>query len=342
MRGRWVVRLPTWLGDTVMAVPTIRALERACGDGLTLWGPTGYGRLLQAAGVGAGLLPYRRRSGPGGLLDVAAAVRDLVRLHPDGALLLPNAFEPALIVAVAGVRRRVGYATESRRLLLTDAPEPPGALAPVHDADRYSGLLEPLRLPMPRPEDSLLSVSHRRRDVGRDLLRGARRPLGLVPGSSNSVAKQWPAEYYARLAELAHERWEATPVLLGGPDDRAVVGSVAEQARVPCLDLSGRTGILELAAVLALCRAVVSNDTGSAHLAAALGRPTLVLFGPTDPERTRARGPHVRIASTGVFCQPCRMKLCPLDHRCMLTLAPELVLDRLAPLWSTGATLTAS
>ncbi|HJO02590.1 MAG TPA: lipopolysaccharide heptosyltransferase II [Acidobacteriota bacterium] len=332
MRGRWIVRLPTWLGDTVMAVPTIRALGRTV-DELVLWGPESHGRLLQATGVRGRVLPHLPRSGIGRLLGLRRAVNDVARLAPTGALLLPNAFEPALVSALANVRRRIGYATELRGFLLTEAVSPTDALAPIHDASRYARLLEPLKAAPPRPEDVLLAPPANSRDRVRRLIEAKQPVLGIVPGCANGPAKRWPAASYGALASAAAQRWGALPVILGGPQDVGVAAQVDSSCDDHCVNLAGRTDLIDLAALLSHCRAVVSNDTGAAHLAAALSTPTLVLFGPTDPRRTRPLGPHLQIASVAAFCQPCLAKNCPIDHRCMTGLTTEQALDGLEPLW---------
>lgn len=332
MSEGWVVRLPTWLGDTVMAVPTLRALERGAGGPLLLWGPPPYRELLASVGIRAPYLPYRRRAGIAGLGDVWEAAMEIRRREPDGALLLPNAFEPALIAALAGVPRRVGYATDGRGWLLTDAVPPPPILRPLHDADRYARLLEALEIPGPEPPDGALEAESGPREWGREILPGEGPWLGVVPGAANGPAKRWPPERYGRVADEAARRWGAVPVLLGSAADRAVCRAVDSACSAPCVDQAG-TGLDDLVAALLRCRAVVSNDTGAAHLAAALGRPTVVLFGPTDPRKTGARGTAVRHVQVGCFCQPCGYQECPLDHRCMEDLDAEPVLEALEALW---------
>ena len=118
MTGEWVVRLPTWLGDTIMAMPTLRRLAVAVTDRLTLWGPGQIQPLLAELGLRTRYVPYRRRSGLAGLRDARRVISELRQLDLDAALLLPNAFEAALIPAIARIPRRVGYATDGRGWLL--------------------------------------------------------------------------------------------------------------------------------------------------------------------------------------------------------------------------------
>lgn len=332
MHGRWVVRLPTWLGDTVMAVPTIRALARGV-DELTVWGAADQCQLLQATGVRTNIMPWSQRPGIAAFGDILRGARSLADIRTDGVVLLPNSFAAALPAAIARIRRRVGYATDGRSLLLTDALPRPKSLERQHDGGRYAHLLSALDLPSPQPEDVLLEMPRAAVQRAKERLDRSAPLLALVPGCANGPAKRWPTDSYAALADRAAELWGAVAVIVGGPGDRSVADEVESYCKRPCINLAGRTDPVELAAVLQACRAVVSNDTGAAHLAAALSTPTLVLFGPTDPHRTRARGPHVRIASIGAFCQPCLANICPLDHRCMTGLTAELVISALAPLW---------
>ena len=331
-RAPWVIRMPTWLGDTIMAVPAVRALGRAVPH-LILWGPASHGRLLQATGVRAELLHYSRRRGPAGLLDMQAAASKLAAMRPTGIVILPNAYEPALIARLARVRRRIGYATQLRGNLLTEPIPAPDPLAAVHESRRYVRLLRPTPAQSPLHDDWRLAAPDGAPQRVHELVGTDAPLLAVAPGCANGPAKRWPADHYGRLVAHAARQWGAVPVLVGGRQDAEATAAVAAASGADCVDLAGKTDILDLAAILACSRAVIANDTGAAHLAGALGARTLVLFGPTDPLRTKPLGPHVRVASVAAFCQPCLSAHCPLDHRCMTGLTPELAISMLEPLW---------
>jgi heptosyltransferase-2 len=333
--GGCIVRLPTWLGDNVMALPALRALQRATPAPLLLWGPPAYRELHALAGLETDYLPYRRRPGPAGISDAIHAVAALRHRRAAIALLLPNAFEAALLAALAGVPRRIGYATDGRGRLLTDPVPPPGCREPRHEADRFARLAQRAGAGEPSPADALVPAGDQLRERAAGLPDGGDL-LAVVAGSANAPAKRWPAAAYAELISEAGRRWGARPVLLGSDADRPINAEIGARATVATTDLSG-CDLPGLAAALSRCRAVVGNDTGATHLAAALGRPTAVIIGPTDPRRTCPRGPQVLVLSAGCFCQPCGADRCPLDHRCMSRLAATELLARIEPLWQAGA-----
>jgi heptosyltransferase-2 len=299
---------------------------------MALWGPGYLQPLLAELGIRATFIRYRRRPGLKGVSDARRAVAELRRQELDAALLLPNAFEPALLAALAGISRRIGYATDGRAWLLTDALEPPPAHRVVHEADRFAGLLEPLHLEAAERSDLDVFPSAEIERRAAAIIPSPGAVLGIVPGAANGPAKRWPAAAYGALASACAENLGARPALLGGPTDLEAAAKVQEAAGVACIDLVG-TDLLDLAAALCRCRVVVSNDTGAAHLAAALGRPTIVLFGPTDPLRTCPRGIEVRAVSADCSCQPCLYQDCPLDHRCMERLDVETVYRSVEDLW---------
>lgn len=332
MTGEWVVRLPTWLGDTMMAMPTLHRLAASAPDRLTLWGPGHVQPLLAELGLRARYVPYRRRAGLAGVQDARSAIAELRRLDLDAAILLPNAFEAALIPALARIPRRIGYATDGRGWLLTDALTPPPAHQVVHEADRFAGLLEPLPVEAATGPDFEISVSPELERRSDSIIAEPEDVIGLVPGAANGPAKRWHPAAYGALAIACTGTLGARPALLGGPTDQAAAAAVQEASGGACIDLVG-TDLLDLAAALRRCRVVVSNDTGAAHLAAALGRPTIVLFGPTDPRRTCPRGPNVYPVSVDCSCQPCLSHDCPLEHRCMDDLEVETVLKVVTDAW---------
>ncbi len=255
----------------------------------------------------------------------------------DAALLLPNSFATAWLVRRAGVPERWGYRGDGRRLLLTRAIARPSRRG--HQAEYYQELVRALGMavgpiaPQMRPSEAAL-------DRARTLLQeggwAEGMPLvGIAPGAAFGHAKRWPADRFAAVVRELAAGGVAT-VIVGSAVDldaaRDIEGALAGQTlAAPCVDLTGRTSLPELFGVLSLCRAVVTNDSGAMHVTAALGVPVTAIFGPTDErvtsplptgEGTRA---HV-VLSRRVWCRPCMLRECPIDHRCMTRIPPDEVL----------------
>jgi heptosyltransferase II len=260
----------------------------------------------------------------------------------DAALLLPNSFRSALTAKRAGVPERWGYSTDWRGLLLTrGVPRPPRGL---HQIDYYTHLVRALGFPA-GPDEPRIDVPHAQRDTGASLLRQAgwdgRMPIvALAPGAAYGSAKRWPPSAFAELAAgLADEG--VVCAMVGAAADRQASDEVsrAVAGRVRLIDLVGQTDIPTLAGVLAGCRALVANDSGALHLGAAVGVNVTAVFGPTDERLTAPRPrvnrepgtpsqePRVSVLTHPVWCRPCMLRECPLDHGCMKGIAVLRVLD---------------
>ncbi|MBI3827750.1 MAG: glycosyltransferase family 9 protein [Candidatus Rokubacteria bacterium] len=322
-----ILRLPNWLGDTVMAVPALRALRTALPTArIAAAGP--WVSVLAEQGLADVLVIYPRAWTA--RVGVADSVR---RLGADTAVLLPNSLEAALSAWYWGAGRRIGFDTGGRALALTDAlplPEPRR-----HQIDEYLLLVETLgvraddptpRLIPPRPE----SPEH---EAARALfaeagLDGARRVIGVHLGAAWGSSKLWPVERVGEFCRLASARGDAV-VLLGTAADEPLAAAIL--AASPARSLVGRDRPELLPALLARLGALVAADTGVAHLAAALGTPVLTLFGPTDPRLTAPRGPAQTLVGDAP-CAPCFYRECPIDHPCMRRIGADDVLDRLSAL----------
>jgi heptosyltransferase-2 len=151
--------------------------------------------------------------------------------------------------------------------------------------------------------------------------------LGIAPGAAYGGAKRWPPERFAAVACALARSHGLQPVIVGSAGDRgtacaieAEVGKIKGSGTRPPLNLAGRTSLAQLSGVLAACGALVSNDSGAMHLAAAVGTPVVALFGATDERVTAPLAARARVLTTDAWCRPCLLRECPLDHRCMLGL----------------------
>ena len=327
MLERVIVRLPNWLGDTVMAVPALSSLRQALGGAeILLAGP--WAALLEGQGLADARVTYPRSWS--GRLRAADRLR---RFSADAALLLPNSFEAAAAALFWGARRRIGFALGGRSWLLTDPVEQPRPR--LHQVDEYARLVECLgvpaaaREPRLRPPDATSPERARVRallgEAGAPARRGAGRIVGVHLGAAYGGAKVWEAARVIEFCEVLREAGD-TAVLLGAPEDAPLVAELRAATRAA--SLVGRDSPELLPALLSELDALVSGDTGVAHLAAALGTPVAVLFGPTDPELTAPRGPAAVIRHA-IPCAPCFYRVCPIDHPCMRLIDARGVKERL-------------
>ena len=253
----------------------------------------------------------------------------------DTAILLPNSFRAAIVAARAGIPERWGYRTDWRGMLLTRAID--RAPAGLHQIDYYRHLVRALGFPN-GPDAPQLEVSAEIRAAAAHTLKQAgwdgRTPLvALAPGAAYGGAKRWPPESFAALARaLAGDGMR--PVLIGSAADApggcAIESALGDSTIV--LNLIGKTDVPTLAGVLAAARMLVANDSGAMHLGAAVGTPVTAMFGPTDERVTGPRSAHasrsaVVVLTHPVWCRPCGLRECPLDHACMRGIGVEAVVD---------------
>jgi heptosyltransferase-2 len=262
--------------------------------------------VLEMAGLAARILPLEH-----GARGWARAVRELRRRRFREGVLLTPSFSSAWLFRWGGVERLRGTATDARSWLLADRV-PRRSLAGVHRVEAYRMLLG--LAPAPTPPRPALEPGAALRAVWRERLGGDSPVVGTFPGS-HAPARRWPAERFAEVARALLSDG-CRVVVVGGPGDREVTGRVAALAP-GALDLGGTTDLAGLAALLSQLRALVTNDTGPMHLAAAVGTPTVSVWGPSDPSETSppAGAGHRLVTSPALPCRPCRRNHCPRSGR---------------------------
>jgi heptosyltransferase-2 len=298
---RVVVRAPNWLGDAIMALPAIGAVRRT------------FPRSNVAVGALPSIAPLFEEQS-------SAAPDEVIALEPrteaatlrngrfDLAILLPNSFRSAWVAKRAGIRHRWGLATSGRRWLLTRRVRP--LKGKVHQTARYLALMDGLGISGTDDPSTKL--------------------VGFAPGAAYGHAKRWPPNRVAQVIAKLNEHGAAC-VLVGSAADRdagrEIESALPMSARV--VNLIGRTDLRLLAGILERCQVFISNDSGAMHLAAALSVPVVAIFGPTDERVTAPLGNH-DILLEQVFCRPCMLRDCPIDHRCMKRISADRVITAAA------------
>jgi heptosyltransferase-2 len=312
--GVVLVRLPSWLGDTVMALPALHGL-RAARPGGCILAVGRWAALLAGQGVADALVPYPLERGDRRRLN--ASLRDM---RADAAILFPNSFESALAAHGWGARMRLGYDTDMRRVLLTHAVSLPSPR--LHQVDEYRGLLEAAGVAVPATDPAWRLREDNAADASISALldewgiSGRARVVGLHLGASFGSSKLWPTAAFAELATRLREGG-FHPILLGSPAEAVLATAVLTCAGWVVPSLVGHDRPALLPRLLARLACLVSSDTGVAHLAAAVGTPTVTLFGPTDPRLTAPRSSSALSVQGRAPCAPCFLKRCPIDHVCM-------------------------
>jgi heptosyltransferase-2 len=293
-----LVRGTNWIGDAVMSIPALRELRRIFPDAeITLHTRTWADGLFRDASFIDELVTFDKNRWA--IKDVLDNSEFLKADEYDLAIVLPNSFESAITSFLAKIPRRIGYNKDLRGLLLTDPVAVPEWKGRRHEVFYYLNLVAETERRMLGREtvahaepDPTLDISDERKEQARKMLidagaGSAGRTVVFVAGSANSPEKRWPAENFASLAVSLSNNFSANVVLLGSKDDKLVSDQIAGLCAAPLIDLTGSTSLGEAAAILSVADLVVSNDTGLAHVAPAVGTPTVVIFGPTNPTNTR-------------------------------------------------------
>lgn len=338
---RLVVRAPNWLGDAVMALPAMGALRKAL--------PSTYITIAAVPPV-APLFEEETNAAQDALVTIADAATEARTLTGpfDAALLFPNSFRSAWNVKRASIPERWGYAVSGRTLLLTRAVR--RSRERSHQSVYYMNLVRGLDLAAPDGAIERPRVMVRPETAARAqaLLKSCgvepgMRTVGFAPGAAYGHAKRWPPARVAELIVRLSREWGGIGVLFGAAGDRDA-GREIESSLPPdvrLVNLIGRTDLRLLAGAVHQCSAFVSNDSGAMHLAGALGVPLVAIFGPTDDRVTAPLGGPARDGREGersepnvlthpVFCRPCMLRDCPIDHRCMKRITVERVLAALS------------
>jgi heptosyltransferase-2 len=324
---RVLVRLPNWLGDIVMALPALAMVRAGFPDAhLAVALPAAFAPVFaeRTAGQPQNVIAIgdKERGRRGEIAALRAARADL-------AILMTNSFGSAWLARRAGIAERWGYRANMRSPLLTRAVRRPRER--VHQAEFYRALIRGLELEGTgeRPV-AALTPTDQSRARGRSVLDRAGVAkgvpiVGIAPGAAYGHAKRWPPERAGEVARQLAARGFAV-VLVGAAADRDAGRAIESTA--PVVNLIGRTSLGELIGVMAACDAFLSNDSGAMHLAAALGRPVVAIFGPTDERATAPEGDH-DVLTADVFCRPCMLRDCPIDHRCMKRITASRVVETL-------------
>ena len=344
---------PSWVGDAVMATPTLRAIREMYPRArITYLMKRNLKPLYSGMPWADRLLTYKSTKGlRGGASTVSLGIK-LRRGRFDLAVLLPNSFKAALLCRLAGIPKIVGYDRDARHFLLTDrlhAPRSKGKWTPSPIVYYYQRLARYLGSTSEDLQMRLFvteaDAAEARQVLGRCKLPAEiERPyqrLGAGPlvvlnvGAQYGAAKLWLPERFAAVGDRLIEQHGATILVSGTPKEAPIIQAVLGVMRHKAVDLSAAgLSLGALKEIVRRCDLMITNDTGPRHIAAAMEVPVVTIFGPTDPKWTEIYFEMERQVFVPVFCGPCQLKTCPLDHRCMTGVTVERVYQEAVELLS--------
>src|SRR5213080_1935583 len=311
---RILIRSSNWLGDAVMSVPAVRAIKGGRPDvHVTIAAPDKIAPMWKLIPEVDAIIPLPE----GSLIPVVRLLRQQMR--SDVAILFPNSLRVALEAWLSGIPRRVGYRGHWRSWLVNQIvrePRKPGP--PEHHSLRFLRIArecgaETSNIEVPNPNQTS-NIKHQTL-------------IGLCPGAEYGPAKQWLPERFAEAAAKITAQSSAQWILFGTKNDAAIGEQIAAAIGDHCVNRIGQTTLEQLIDELRRCRLLVTNDTGTMHLAALVGVPVVAVFGSTEPRLTGPLGNGHIILRHHVECSPCFLRECPIDFRCMKAVSADEVAD---------------
>lgn len=317
-----VIRIPNWLGDALMATPVYYNLCQK--EKIYLFGLSPIVNLFKFF-PNAEILYYERG-------NIKKNLEILKPFKKEIGLLLTNSFSSAWLFFRAGIQERWGYAKDFRSFLLTRAIKPPRQK--IHQRDYYLYLLKALGLPY-EYKDLLLPLDEKIVEMAKAFLKELKdKPFVIIaPGAAYGPAKMWPKEYYKKLASNLVKKG-FTVIVVGSLKEKEV-GDFIKDGKKEIYNFCGKTNLNEVAGIFSLAKAVISNDSGLMHLAAALKVPQIAIFGSTDPEKTGPLNKKAIVLKANLSCSPCFKRTCKYEHyNCLKSISPKEVLEALEKLIS--------
>ncbi|MFO7986119.1 MAG: lipopolysaccharide heptosyltransferase II [Desulfatiglandaceae bacterium] len=320
---RILIRATNWVGDAVMTLPALEAVRKNFPlSDITVMAKPWVAPIFEGHPAVNGLVLYKKEEGMFRRgKSVIRTVGMIRRRRFDLAILFQNAFEAALLVFLGGVPFRLGYDRDGRGLLLTHGVTPGGAVLGVHQVGYYLGLLRSMGWEA-ESRDPVLYIPETWKPKALHILRSKGIAsdafvLGLAPGAVFGKAKRWGPERFAEIGDRAVENWGASVLIFGSDKERKICQAVMNGMSHTAVDLCGETALSDAIVLIDQCGFFLSNDSGLMHVAAALGIPTVGIFGSTDPVATGPRGTKSVVVRHELSCAPCLKPECDRNYECM-------------------------
>lgn len=327
---RILVRAPNWIGDAVMCLPAVAALKAAYPDAeITALTRGRAVPVFENNPAIAEVMEYDAGGRHKGVTGRLRLRKEIKARGFDMAVLFQNAFDAAFVSFISGIPERIGYARDLRRRFLTRPVAVTAEIKKRHQVFYYLNIIKELDAEeASKPPTPVIRLKEeeirwageflRQNGIKKEVepLQGAL--IGAAPGASYGPAKRWPAAGFAEALRRLSEEYNGVPVIFGGVDDAEACRDAAELIAGRVINLAGRTTLRQCMALLSRLKVFVTNDSGLMHVAAALGVPTVAVFGSTDAALTGPVGRAVRVVEKKMECAPCFKRECAYGHyRCL-------------------------
>jgi heptosyltransferase-2 len=331
-----LISLPNWLGDIVMSLPTIKAMRWLFPEShISVLVRSNFASLFKYNHDINEVIVYQRGEKLKKFISGWKIAKTIREKNFDTALILPRSFNSALIPFLSKIPRRIGYAADTRSILLTNPIQRKKELLTQHRVYYFLNLLNDFgkSVVMSAP---IIKTGKEEEKWADGLLKPALGGhlasrtfwIGFNAGATYGEAKCWFPERYAELGRKLIDKFNAYILLFGSKAETQTNVEISKKLpKERVLDISGQTDIIQLATLLKRCRFLVTNDTGPMHVAAAVAKPVVAVFGPTDYVTTAPFGSNHIIIRKEVACSPCLERTCPTDNRCMKAVTVDDVFD---------------
>ena len=330
--NRILVRGVNWVGDTILAYPTVEYLKTLFPNShVAVLAPGHLVDLWKTFPFVDEIIPFSKKGGLRSVWEDLNIAQSLRERRFDMAVILPRSFRSAFQVFLARIPIRIGYQDEGRSFFLTKGVKRTKKVLSDHRVYYYRKLLEPLgkATGYPSPRIYLREEDRKWADQTiKDLkIPEGRILIGMNPGATYGLAKCWHPARFGELGKKLSWEHKATFLLFGTKGEAPIVKEILDHMGPAGIDLTGKTQLLQLAALLERCSLLVTNDTGTMHVATAVGTPVVAIFGSTDPVTTGPWGEGHVVVRKEMHCSPCLKRVCPTGHQCMESITVEDVAE---------------
>ena len=326
-----LVRSTNWIGDAIMTTPAVRTIRQNFPDAeITVLAYPWVADIFHASPHVDKVMLYHKKSLHQGLVGIWRLSREIAANHFDMAILLQNAFEAALLVKLAGIPVRAGYKRDGRSPLLSHGIKIRKSIRKKHHVYYYQGLMADLGLRC-GIDKLFLRLSDQTMDWARNFIAEQTKGpvIGLNPGAAYGPAKRWPSDRYASLASRLAAEKQATLLVFGTNSDNAAAAEIQEAAPGRVVDLTGNTTLAQAMALIGLCDAFVTNDSGLMHVAAAQDTPLVSIFGSTNAVATGPFSEKSVVVQKELACSPCMKTHCKQNNfACMLDIGADEIFEQ--------------